>query len=159
MSTHSSPILRTSKRPHSVPTSSSLSSSVLFTTVAPHALAIRLLSDLRTLRRILIPTNMEVCIHLALSVGIKQKTGDVIKCSKNISFPLLDFFFKTKFNKKQTTDESRIDGNGWQSFPSILSRAKFTYKETGAVCCNHSCVNKRMPTQLKFHLERQRIVK
>ena len=47
---YSSPILRTSNKPHPVPTSSSLNSSALWAMVAPHALAIRLLSVLRTRR-------------------------------------------------------------------------------------------------------------
>lgn len=54
-STYSSPILRTSKSPQPVPTSSSFISSVLFTTVAPHARAILLLSDLRVRLNTLIP--------------------------------------------------------------------------------------------------------
>jgi len=53
--TYSSPILRTSKRPHLVPMSDSWISSGLFTMVAPVALATRLLSVFRRRRKAVMP--------------------------------------------------------------------------------------------------------
>lgn len=55
MDTDSSPSFSMLKRPHSVPTSASRRSSTRLTTVAPTARAMRLLSDLRTRRKAVIP--------------------------------------------------------------------------------------------------------
>jgi len=77
-STYSSPILRTSKSPQPVPTSSSFISSVLFTTVAPHARAILLLSDLRVRLNTLIPkqSRKRSRYQKKRPIGINNVTSD-----------------------------------------------------------------------------------
>ena len=58
---YSSPNFLTSNKPACVPTSLSLTSSVLLQTVPPQALAILLLSDLRTLLMAVIPAFKRKC--------------------------------------------------------------------------------------------------